>query len=97
MTQPDDGLLHDTAFSLDFFEVVEVRRGAIDDPAGGRGTVLGRARAGDGSESYAVAFDGSTETSMISRADLEPTGERRRPEDFYDGSRIRVDVDGELL
>jgi|GEM_PF-3029658 len=89
--------LDEVPFSVDFFEVVLVCPPADDRGVGRHGTVLGRSRGDDGAESYAVYFDDVGETSMIARSDLEPTGERRPREDFYDGTRIRVSDNGELL
>lgn len=95
MTVPDDEPLDGTPFSIDFFEVVLVRPGTHDGRRGGHGTVLGRTRGDDGAEFYAVYFGDSAETSMIALSDLEPTGERRRREDFYDGTRLTVNDCGE--
>lgn len=97
MTMPDDQPLDDAPFSVDLFEVVLVRPGTSDRDISSRGTVLGRTRGDDDEEFYAVFFDEVGETSMIARSDLEPTGERRRREDFYDGTRIRVNDRGELI
>lgn len=96
MTMTGDEPLGAVPFSVDFFEVVLVRPPAGDRGAIRRGTVLGRSRGDDGEESYAVFFEDVGETSMIARPDLEPTGERRSPGDFYDGTRIRVSDKGEL-
>lgn len=91
----DDDIGGTGPFSFEVFEVVRVRPGGADNPVPSRGTVLGRARGDDGAEFYAVWFDDRAETSMVALADLEPTGERRPREDFYDGSHLRVSRRGE--
>lgn len=91
----DDESGDERPFSLEVFEVVRVRPGGADNPASSTGTVLGRARGDDGAELYAVWFDDRAETSMVALFDLEPTGERRPREDFYDGSHLRVSRRGE--
>ena len=92
-----DEPLDEAAFSIDFFAVVLVRPFASDRSVGRRGTVLGRSRGEDGGESYAISFEDTGETELVARSDLEPTGERRAREDFYDGTRIRTSSAGELL
>lgn len=97
MAMTGDEPLDEVPFSVDFFEVVLVCPPAGGRGVGRRGTVLGRSRGDDGAEFYAVFFEDVGETSMIARSDLEPTGERRSREDFYDGTRIRVSGTGDLL
>lgn len=97
MTMTGDEPLDEAPFSVDFFEVVLVCPPAGDHGVSRRGTVLGRSRGDDGAESYAVFFDDVGQTSVIARSELEPTGERRPREDFYDGTRIRVSGTGEPL
>lgn len=97
MTMPGDEPLDEVPFSVELFEVVLVCSPAGDRGVSRRGTVLGRSRGDDGAEYYAVFFEDMGEASMIARSDLEPTGERRPREDFYDDTRIRVSDTGELL
>ena len=79
-------------FQFDFFEVV-----GIADSAESTGTVLGRVRDDDGTEWYSLAVDGRADLISVEGARLHPTGEHRQREDFYDGSTLRVSVEGEEL
>lgn len=50
--------------------------------------------AGDpGADQYTVAL--ADEAVALSRRDLRPTGDRVNREAIYDGSSLRIDVDGE--
>jgi len=89
--------------SFEFFEVVRVEPRPGSDPAlealrGRIGAVLGKgAEDGELPTSYAVAIDGLDEVWSIAPEDLVSTGQFRRYEDYYDGTSVRVSVDGELL
>lgn len=61
------------------------------------GTVLGRAREENGIEWYTLAIDGRPDVVCVEGGRLRATGERRRREDFYDGSFLRVSIDGDPL
>ncbi|NLF05359.1 MAG: hypothetical protein GX593_10230 [Actinomycetales bacterium] len=76
----DDG---SQSFTLEHLAVVRVRAGAAGEADVREGTVLGRSRAEDGSEAYAVWFEERGETAMLALADLEPTGELRARRDVY--------------
>lgn len=83
--------------SLDLHEVVLV----LDTPitrklgvANTQGVILGRAEP-DAATSYAVLV--GRETYSLHDADLRRTGRRARREDIYNGQRIRVSPDGEVL
>ena len=88
---------------FDFFEVVRVepRPGSdaeLEALRGRIGAVLGKsAEEGELPTSYAVDIDGLDEGWSIDAEDLVSTGKFRRREDYYDGTSIRVSVDGELL
>jgi len=47
-------------------------------------------------ESYALAVEGREEVFSIEGARLQSTGKHRPREDFYDGSAVRVTVEGEI-
>ena len=70
-------------FTLEHLAVVRVRTGAASAADVHEGTVLGRSRAEDGTEVYAVWFEERGETAMLALADLEPTGELRVRGDVY--------------
>jgi hypothetical protein len=50
-----------------------------------------------GDEIYAVTIQGESEGWCVRRRYLEPTGERAPREVLYDGSSIRVSIEGEYL
>jgi hypothetical protein len=88
----EDKSAYEGTFVFDFYEVLEVV-GATVLPLGSLVTVLGRSRDGDGTEWYAVTPDDG-ETFMVAMKHLRSTGRRLRHEDFYDGSKLRVTLDG---
>lgn len=59
------------------------------------GTVLGRTETEDHPDSfyYAVDIDSCMRGWCFFESELEPTGERANPEDYYDGTWVRVRVD----
>lgn len=91
-----DGFLsEDVPFGIDLFEIVQVLRG-VDGVAGRRGTVVGQSRSEDGTEFYALMFDG-VGTELFARSDLKVTGRRQQPGDIYRGTSIRVNGRGEVV
>ena len=94
----DDGEAVDQGgFTFDFFEVVTVTRSQGPNLRGARATILGRSRSEDAAEFYAIRFDRGDEVFMVASEDLQATGQRRRRDEFYDGSSIGVSVRGEPL
>lgn len=80
------------------FEFYEVVRVASDRPelsrvVGMQGAVLGRSASPDGTWSYSVQLTDSESVHFFGESDLVATGDKRRREDFYDGSTVKVSVD----
>ena len=79
-----------------FFERVRIR---TSDPAkthlnGELGTVLGIAETEPGAEGYyAVSLDARRQNWCFRESELRSTGEFANPEEYYDGSTVRVRVD----
>lgn len=92
MTPEEEEAAYGGPFVFDFYEVLKVV-GATVLPLGSLVTVLGRSRDEQGVEWYAVTPDDG-ETFMVGAGDLQATGRRLRHEDFYDGSSLRVGMDG---
>jgi hypothetical protein len=86
----------ETTPRFDFYEVVQVasEAGPKISLKGQTGAVLGRAQSDDGmSWTYAVRIDSTGICWSFDEDELLPTGLKRKREDFYDGSSIRVIVD----
>lgn len=84
-------------FTFDFYEVVTVTRPQGPNLGGARATILGRSRGEDATEFYAIRFDSGDEVFMVASEDVQTTGERRRRDEFYDGSSLSLSLRGEPL
>ena len=88
---------------FDFYEVVRVEpRSGSHPELAGIAAASARSSAspldeGQRRVAYAVSIDGADQTWAIDGRDLVSTGEFRRREDYYDGTSIRVSVDGKVI
>ena len=85
-----------------FYEIVEVRdtvRTRDQRIAGKAGMVLGIAEpdSADGTITYAVQLDGSSDAWSVDERDLVGTGEFAGRDEYYSGDSIRVTQSGEAL
>jgi hypothetical protein len=82
---------------FDFYERVRVRTSnpTTSHLNGEIGTVIGRTETEDHPDPfyYAVDIDSSTVGWCFFESELESTGEWANPEDYFDGSWVRVRVD----
>lgn len=97
MTGDEEDAAYGGSFAFDFFELVSLEPPPAPHLSGRTATVLARSRAEDGTEAYALTYDEEPETWMADGERLHSTGQRRRREDFYDGTSIRVSPESEEL
>jgi hypothetical protein len=97
MNIDEEDAAHGGRYAFDLYEVVSVEPPPATHLSGRSATVLGRSRSEDGTETYALLYDDEPETWMADGGQLRSTGRRRRREDVYDGTSIRVSQKGELL
>jgi hypothetical protein len=81
-----------------FYEevIVEPAGSGLEEIAGELGVVLGVAEDGE-RWSYGVSIYSSGVTWTVTESDLKSTGRKRKREEFYDGTSIRVSQRGRLL
>jgi len=87
---------------LEYFEVVRVEprsdaRPELEALRGRVGAVLGISAEEGEPRAYAVCLDGMDGTWMIQASDLSSTGEVRQRQDYYDGTSLRVSVNGRVV
>jgi hypothetical protein len=97
MASDEEEAAYGGSFAFDFFEVVWVEPPPAPHLSGRTATVLGRSRAEDGTEAYALTYEDEPETWMAEGDRIQSTGQRRRREEFYDGTSNRVSPEGEQL
>ena len=76
--------------------IVEPAGSGLEEIAGEVGVVLGAAEDGE-HWSYAVSIYSSGVTWSVTESDLKSTGRKRKKEEFYDGTLIRVSQRGRSL